>query len=623
MSGLRDLPIQLDELMDILKDYIDSFNALYQLKTNNAEERKSIYNMFKTNLLKTKKYLPQTIIAIISRLYTYNNRCIKSYLQLVKQIYDDFHPKIIKNVNVCFEYLFYKEYGILLEECGTEHFKKHQDIDTNVHEENTTGKAIMDDDKNLFISFTEREGFDHKQKIANDLYPVDKLSLLELCCYHGSVNCFKFLRTKFNSEITKLCLEFSFLSGNPEIMSECLKYQKPNKDCMKYAIISHNIDFVTFLMNEYNIKINLEYCTEFSNPHAFLVYLDQTHDFNMCLVYSPRFFDVKLCEYLISHGAKIYSENDDKKNALHIAAECNSKETAEILISHGANIGAECSCYRKTPLHIAAECNSKETAELLVLHCKNIDEKNINEKTALHYAAYQNSKEIAEFLILHGANVMAKNYREYTPLHETTTHNCKEIAEFLISHGADINAKDKDGRTTLHLAAYSNRKELAEMLISHGADINAKDKKGKTPLHEAANNKSTETAELLISHGADINEKDEDGNTALHFAAMSHSKEIAEFLFSHGADTNARDEFGETPLHNAAFHKDEEIMKLLISHGADITARSKSGNSPLYYSTWNQGHSELGKQLIAPGENHDNESISDDNETSIFTRCQI
>ena len=36
-----------------------------------------------------------------------------------------------------------------------------------------------------------------------------------------------------------------------EIMSECLKYQNPNEKCMEYAIISHNIDFVTFLMNEY------------------------------------------------------------------------------------------------------------------------------------------------------------------------------------------------------------------------------------------------------------------------------------------------------------------------------------------------------------------------------------
>ena len=119
----------------------------------------------------------------------------------------------------------------------------------------------MYNDLERFIAFTEIDGFNQYRILTSNLYPDSDESylLLELCCYHGAVDCFKFLRTKFNSAITQKCLEFSFLGGNPEIMSECLKYQKPNKDCMKYAIISHNIDFVTFLMNEYNIEIKFLY----------------------------------------------------------------------------------------------------------------------------------------------------------------------------------------------------------------------------------------------------------------------------------------------------------------------------------------------------------------------------
>ena len=120
----------------------------------------------------------------------------------------------------------------------------------------------MCNDLEKIILFTECDGFDKNQLLESDLYPYsdEGYSLLELCCYHGAVDCFKLLRTKFDSEITQKCLRFSFLGGNPEIMSECLKYQKPNKECMKYAIISHNIDFVTFLMNEYNLEIKLSYC---------------------------------------------------------------------------------------------------------------------------------------------------------------------------------------------------------------------------------------------------------------------------------------------------------------------------------------------------------------------------
>ncbi|EAY19805.1 hypothetical protein TVAG_178490 [Trichomonas vaginalis G3] len=133
-----------------------------------------------------------------------------------------------------------------------------------------------------FITFTEREGFDKDQKLESYLYPdsYDGFSLLELCCYYGADDCFKFLRTKFNSEITRECLQLSFLGGNQEIMSECLKYQEPDEYCMENAIISHNIDFVTFLINEYNIKIEFEDCTKYKNLESFLVYFDQTNDIN-------------------------------------------------------------------------------------------------------------------------------------------------------------------------------------------------------------------------------------------------------------------------------------------------------------------------------------------------------
>ncbi|EAX96681.1 hypothetical protein TVAG_489640 [Trichomonas vaginalis G3] len=129
----------------------------------------------------------------------------------------------------------------------------------DIHTENTIYRAIMHNDLEKFILFTERGEFDKDQKLESHLYPPfhRPFSLLELCCYHGAADCFKLLRTKFSSEITLTCLQFSFLGGNPEIMSECLKYQTPDYKCMEYAIVSHNIDFVTFLMNEYNIAIYL------------------------------------------------------------------------------------------------------------------------------------------------------------------------------------------------------------------------------------------------------------------------------------------------------------------------------------------------------------------------------
>ncbi|EAY14725.1 ankyrin repeat protein, putative [Trichomonas vaginalis G3] len=279
----------------------------------------------------------------------------------------------------------------------------------------------MNNDLERFISFTERDGFDKNQILESSLYPYSYYvySLLELCCYHGAVDCFKFLRTKFSSKITQKCLEFSFLGGNPEIMSECLKYQNPNTECMKYTIVSHNIDFVTFLMNEHNIKINLEYCGIYNNLESFLVYFDQTNDINECFVYSPILNIPSLLEYFLSHGANINEKDKNGKTALHIAAWRDNKETAEVLISHGANINGK-DKDGKTALHIAARNNYTETAEVLILHGANINEKDKDGKTALHIAARNNYTETAEVLISHGANINEKDIDGKTALHYTT-----------------------------------------------------------------------------------------------------------------------------------------------------------------------------------------------------------
>ncbi|EAY00149.1 hypothetical protein TVAG_330780 [Trichomonas vaginalis G3] len=428
-------PIKYSELRSIYKYYIDSFDALYQLKTENEEDLNKIYKILKTELIDSKKYLPKNLIEDILVLISYNNRYTMSYLKLVKKISDEYHVTEVNGFRDVFNYIFYKEYGIILNKSSNFEHILFENID--ILSEDTIYRAIMNNDLERFISFTERDGFHENQKLESDLFPnpsycyVSGYSLLELCCYYGAVDCFKFLITKFKSKITQTCLEFSFLGGNQEIMSECLKHQEPNEKCMKYAIISHNIDFVTFLMNEYNLKINLDSCHYYNNLDAFLVYFAQTNDINECFVSSTLFDIPSLCEYFLLHGVDINAKNNDGQTALHKAAQNNLKEIAEFLISHGANI----------------------------------NEKGQDGENALHFAAYYNSKETAEFLISHGANINEKNNYEQTALHEAALNNSKETAEFLISHGANINEKDKVGETALHKAALSNSKEICKLLI--------------------------------------------------------------------------------------------------------------------------------------------------------------
>ncbi|EAY13285.1 hypothetical protein TVAG_464190 [Trichomonas vaginalis G3] len=575
MSGQDIHPNKFGELRSIYKYHIDLYNALYQLKTENEEELSLIYKKIIKELIDSKKFLPHKIVVDILNIIPYNNRYSKSYLTLSKLIIDEYHIKEVNSIPFISNFLFNKEYGIKIDKYGG--FEKIKSEDFIIHTADTIYRAIMNNDKEKFVVFIESECFDEDQKLQSELYPSSKkgYSLLEICCYHGAVDCFKLLRTKFSSEITETCLRFSFLGGNPEIMSECLKYKKPDNGSMEYAIISHNIDFVTFLMNEYNIKVNLFQCGLYNNLESFLVYFDQTNDINKCFNYSTMFGIPTLCEYFLSLGANINEKDQFGRNALHYTADNFGKEITELLISHGININDK-NKLGHTALHRAAEYKSKETAELLISHGININEKDEDGESALHVAAMNNSKETAEVLISHGAKINDKNENGQTALHIAAECNSKETAEFLISHGANINEKDKYGKTALNVAALNNSKEAAEVLISHGVNINEKDKYGKTVLHVAAEYDSRETAELLISHGANINEKDKYGKTALHIAAECNSKETAELLISHGANINEKDQYGQTALHIAAECNSKETAELLISHGANINQKDES-----------------------------------------------
>ncbi|EAY10364.1 hypothetical protein TVAG_109480 [Trichomonas vaginalis G3] len=397
-------PNKYSELRSIFKYYIGIYNELYQLKTENEEDLKDIYKIIKTELIDSMKYLPINVIKDILNIIPYNNRYTKSYLSLAKLISDEYHVKEVKKVATISNFLFYKEYGIKLDKSAD--FEKINSENLEIHTGDTIYRAIMYNDLERFIYFTERDGFDKDQKLKNSLYPYsyEGYLLLELCCYHGAVDCFKLLRMKFNSEITQTCLEFSFLGGNKEILSECLKYQTPDEKCMFYAIISHNIDFVTLLVNEHNIEINLYYCGKYNNLESFLVYYDQTDDFNNCFINSPLCNILSLCEYFLSHDANINEKDKNGRTALHNAAENSSKEIAELLISHGANI----------------------------------NEKNNQGRTALHFAAGNNSKDTTELFILHGANINEKDNYSLTPLALARIHDCKDTLELLESHGTKI-----------------------------------------------------------------------------------------------------------------------------------------------------------------------------------------
>lgn len=248
--------------MNLFQDFVNVYNKLYRLKTFADEEIQEFYQEIKTKLLEAKNGSPDQILLSISYAVSFNLRYYKQYKAFFKMIYDEYHPSWF---NLSIPYFLWcdltDEHGFSLSEKYRNAIERQSKFEYSFEflEESTIYRAILNDDIESFISFTERDDFNPNKRIKTNLYPMHwfDLSYLELCCYHGSVNCFKFFTTKFNYELTNVCLEYSFLGRNPDIMSECLKHLKPTYACMDYSIVAHNIDFVSFLMNEYRVMLQI------------------------------------------------------------------------------------------------------------------------------------------------------------------------------------------------------------------------------------------------------------------------------------------------------------------------------------------------------------------------------
>lgn len=230
MSGEKSSHDTALELLDKYNGYSDEFIELYNLKTFDQEEINKLYNAIKTKLIDSKLFLPSEVIFHTFAAMPYNIRYSRSYWTIFKKIYEEYHPDKINIIHPIIHYFFYKEYGIIVHQKLKPLFsyfdKMHYTLE--VHEENTLYRAIMEDDINAMISFTKKKGFDKNQALCHEYYPESPLSLFELCCYHGSLQCFNYLRSEFKSKITMKCLHLACLGGNKDILTECMHERRPD-----------------------------------------------------------------------------------------------------------------------------------------------------------------------------------------------------------------------------------------------------------------------------------------------------------------------------------------------------------------------------------------------------------
>ncbi len=295
-----------------------------------------------------------------------------------------------------------------------------------------------------------------------------------------------------------------------------------------------------------------------------------------------------LTRFLLDAGADVYARTKGDNKPITDTSEKKLQQLTKTKIWHFL--------HSATPLHWAMLLNARDTAELLISHGADVLAKNTYGGILLDFAAKHNARDTAELLISRGADVLAKSKYGNTSLHWAAKHNAWDTAALLISRGADVLAKNKYGSTPLHFAAQCKLWDIAELLIGRGADVQAKNKYGSTPLHWAAEKNVGGIALSLIFRGADVLAKDKYDNTPLHFAAQHNARDTADWLISWGADVQAKDKNGNTPLHWAVRKNARDTAELLISHGADVHAKNKNGLKPWELAARNE-HSEMSDLL--------------------------
>ncbi|GEM_PF-3109043 len=314
--------------------------------------------------------------------------------------------------------------------------------------------------------------------------------------------------------------------------------------------------------------------------------------------------DRSFTEWLISKGADLYFLLPGRHSTpLHVAAAFDNDDVAEALIAAGIETNSR-DIAGDTPLNTAVRCNSYRTAQVLISHGADIEAKNyetVGTMTPLQIAmCSRENKELIDLLLNDGADINARTRQGKSPLQLIITHpqisgmstpDDIDFIDLLVKRGADLKTLDNDGNTLLHHAARHSSFKVARFLLSRGVDCNARNNAGETPLHMAGKavgyedmgniKNSLKIIDLLISRDADINARDNSGWTPQHSATKgieaiyqklniyqipkeyykgyASSNEIVEFLLNKGADVNAKDNNGKTPLRIAKEFQIDEI----------------------------------------------------------------
>ncbi|KAG5843052.1 hypothetical protein ANANG_G00184400 [Anguilla anguilla] len=212
------------------------------------------------------------------------------------------------------------------------------------------------------------------------------------------------------------------------------------------------------------------------------------------------------------------SDSQNRRCALHAAAQRGLLEVCYLLIQAGAKVDAQDKTLR-TPLLEAIVNNHMEVVRYLIQSGACVYHAEEDGSTGLHHAAKLGNLEIVTLLLGTGqVDINAQDSGGWTPIIWAAEHRHITVIRALLNRGADVTLKDKEMNVCLHWASFAGSVEIAELVLNAGCPLSSVNMHGDTPLHIASREGYQDCVTLFLSRGADIDIMNREGDTPLSLA---------------------------------------------------------------------------------------------------------
>ncbi|KAG5793661.1 hypothetical protein H9Q69_007311 [Fusarium xylarioides] len=300
----------------------------------------------------------------------------------------------------------------------------------------------------------------------------------------------------------------------------------------------------------------------------------------------------KIRTLLGTNGSLLYSAEDDKRTALHLAARYGLVDVAQELVDQRIEAkGDDAKTDEKdssgyTPLHYASWYGHLDIVKLLLeSNSSSINATGNDMWTPLHLAIWGEHDRVVSYLIGKGADLDMETHYGWTPLNTATPWSA-DIMEIILEHFKDgdkwLEKHTHTGYTPLVWTARKDKLDAASLLIKHGADCNALGPRDRTPLHWASKTGNKAMVELILPKAtASIHKKSKSGNTPLHLACGVSQPDEDDWR----SDEELNQDGDELAVYSQECQQDQHgaVIQLLLENGAKLATKNNDNETALHY----------------------------------------